>query len=86
MGISKRIVVLPGDGIGPEVVDAAVSVLTAVAAKDRHQFTLAPAEIGGAAVQRFGTSLPQSTLDACHRADAVLLGAVGDPAVTMMAS
>ena len=80
MGISKRIVVLPGDGIGPEVVDAAVSVLTAVAAKYRHQFTLAPAEIGGAAVRRFGTSLPQSTLDACHRADAVLLGAVGNPA------
>jgi 3-isopropylmalate dehydrogenase len=55
-------------------------VLTAVAAKYRHQLTWAPAEIGGAAVRRFGTSLPQSTLDACHRADAVLLGAVGDPA------
>ena len=80
MGISKRIVVLPGDGIGPEVVNAAVSVLTAVAAKYRHQFALEPAEIGGAAARRFGTSLPQSTLDACHRADAVLLGAVGDPA------
>ena len=80
MGVNKRIVVLPGDGIGPEVVDAALSVLTAVAAKYRHQFTLEPAEIGGAAARRFGTSLPQSTLDACHRADAVLLGAVGDPA------
>jgi 3-isopropylmalate dehydrogenase len=80
VGISKRIVVLPGDGIGPEVVDAAVSVLTAVAAKHSHQFTLEPAEIGGAAVRRSGTSLPQPTLETCHRADAVLLGAVGDPA------
>jgi 3-isopropylmalate dehydrogenase len=80
VGVSKRIVVLPGDGIGPEVVDAAVSVLTAIAATHRHHFTLEPAEIGGAAVRRSGTSLPQPTLDACHRADAVLLGAVGDPA------
>ena len=80
MGVNKRIAVLPGDGIGPEVIDAAVSVLTAVAARHGHRFELRPAEIGGSAVRQFGTSLPQTTLDACHRADAVFLGAVGDPA------
>lgn len=78
--MNKRIVVLPGDGIGPEVVDAAVSVLAAVAARGRHRFELTRAEIGGAAVRLSGTSLPRATLDACRGADAVLLGAVGDPA------
>jgi 3-isopropylmalate dehydrogenase len=77
--VTKRIVVLPGDGIGPEVVDAAVSVLTAVAATSGHRFDLTPAAIGGAANRQSGTSLPQSTLNACLGADAVLLGAVGDP-------
>jgi 3-isopropylmalate dehydrogenase len=61
-------------------VDAAVSALRAVAARYGHQFELKPADIGGAAVRRSGTSLPQSTLDACLGADAILLGAVGDPA------
>lgn len=80
MGVSKRIVVLPGDGIGPEVTDAALSVLAAIASRHGHHFDLRPAAIGGAAVRESGTSLPQSTLDACLGADAVLLGAVGDPA------
>jgi len=78
--VTKRIVVLPGDGIGPEVVDAAVSVLTAAAGRYGHRFELEPARIGGAAVRQSGTSLPQATLEACRGADAVLLGAVGDPA------
>ena len=78
--MTKRIVVLPGDGIGPEVVDAALSVLKAVAARYGHRFDLASGDIGGAAVRRTGTSLPPDTLQACRSADAVLLGAVGDPA------
>jgi 3-isopropylmalate dehydrogenase len=78
--VTKRIVVLPGDGIGPEVVDAAMSVLAAVAGRHGYRFELQPAEIGGAAVRQSGSSLPQATLDACQGADAVLLGAVGDPA------
>jgi 3-isopropylmalate dehydrogenase len=78
--VNTRIVVLPGDGIGPEVVDAALSVLAAVATRGGHHFELQPAPIGGAAVRGSGTSLPQSTLDACLGADAILLGAVGDPA------
>jgi 3-isopropylmalate dehydrogenase len=80
VGVSKRIVVLPGDGIGPEVTDAALSVLAAVARLHGHRFELAHAAIGGAAVPQSGTSLPQATLEACLGADAVLLGAVGDPA------
>lgn len=80
MGLTARIVVLPGDGIGPEVVDAALSLLAAVAARYDHQFELQSQDIGGAAVRRTGTSLPHDTLHACRNADAVLLGAVGDPA------
>jgi len=78
--VQKRIVVLPGDGIGPEVIDAALSVLRAVAGRHGHLFELEPAGIGGAAVREAGTSLPLTTLEACQHADAVLLGAVGDPA------
>jgi 3-isopropylmalate dehydrogenase len=77
--VTKRIVVLPGDGIGPEVVEAALSVLAAVASRHGHRFDLSPEDIGGAAVRRSGTSLPHATLKACRSADAVLLGAVGDP-------
>ena len=75
-----RIAVLPGDGIGPEVTDAALLVLAAVARRAGHRFDLTPADIGGAAVRRCGTSLPSATLEVCLGADAVLLGAVGDPA------
>ena len=78
--MSKRIVVLPGDGIGPEVTDAALLVLSAASRHSGHRFDLKPAEIGGAAVRQSGTSLPPATLEACRGADAVFLGAVGDPA------
>jgi len=78
--VKKRIVVLPGDGIGPEVVDAALSVLAAVGGRYGHGFELRSEQIGGSAVRTAGTSLPHATLLACRSADAVLLGAVGDPA------
>lgn len=73
------IVVLPGDGIGPEVTEAAVAVLRAVAAAHAHQFNLHTHLIGGAAIDATGTALPADSLAACQRADAVLLGAVGGP-------
>lgn len=73
------IVVLPGDGIGPEVTAAAVEVLRAVAARYGHQFQLREHAIGGAAIDASGEPLPAATLQACQRADAVLLGAVGGP-------
>ena len=76
---TKSIVVLPGDGVGPEIVAEAVKVLKAVAAKFGYDFALQTHLIGGAAIDATGRALPDETLAACRRADAVLLGAVGGP-------
>ncbi|PBJ83920.1 3-isopropylmalate dehydrogenase [Lysobacteraceae bacterium NML93-0399] len=73
------IVVLPGDGIGPEVTAAAVNVLQAVATRYGHRFSLHEHLIGGAAIDATGRPLPDDTLAAARDADAVLLGAVGGP-------
>lgn len=74
-----RIVVLPGDGIGPEVTEQAVRVLREVAGIHGHNFHFEEHFVGGEAIRRTGSPLPQSTIDACLRADAVLLGAIGTP-------
>ena len=74
-----EIVVLPGDGIGPEVSAAAVTVLQAVAARFNHCFAFSEHDIGGIAIDRHGDPLPPATLSACRAADAILLGAVGGP-------
>ncbi|MEI6667020.1 MAG: 3-isopropylmalate dehydrogenase [Acidobacteriota bacterium] len=74
-----KIVLLPGDGIGPEVTAAAVSVLDAVAARFGHRCQTTTCPIGGAGLRTSGVPLPAETLNACLAADAVLLGAVGDP-------
>lgn len=74
-----RIVLLPGDGIGPEVVRQAQGALAAVAERNDHQFRFESHPIGGIAIDESGTPLPASTLSACLQADAVLLGAVGGP-------
>ena len=73
------IAVLPGDGVGPEVVGQAARVLEAVAKRFNHHFALERALIGGEAIDRTGSPLPAETLEICHRADAILLGAVGGP-------
>lgn len=73
------IVVLPGDGIGPEVTAAAVDVLRAVADRYGHRFQFQQHLIGGAAIDATGTPLPPATLEAAQSADAILLGAVGGP-------
>ena len=78
--MSHRIVVIPGDGIGPEVTAAATRVLDAVAARFNLRFELSTHPMGGAALRAGLPALPPETLEACRRADAVLLGAVGDPA------
>jgi 3-isopropylmalate dehydrogenase len=75
-----RVTSLPGDGIGPEVTSQAVCVLEEIATGFGHEFELDEKEIGGAALAKFGTPLPDSTVQACLRSDAVLLGAVGSPA------
>lgn len=71
---------LPGDGIGPEVTAEAVRVLEAVARLFAHEIDLGSHSIGGEAIRRHNNPLPDATLDACLESDAVLLGAVGDPA------
>ncbi|GAB4408275.1 MAG: 3-isopropylmalate dehydrogenase [Anaerolineae bacterium] len=77
--MQAKIVTLPGDGIGPEVVAEAVRVLRAVANRWGHSFTFEEALMGGCAIDATGNPLPDETLAACERADAVLLGAVGGP-------
>ena len=77
--MKARITVPGGDGIGPEVTDAAVRVLEAVARRSGHEFEFVPALIGGAAIDATGSPLPPRTIDACRSCDAVLLGAVGGP-------
>ena len=75
--MKKNIVLLPGDGIGPEVTRAAAAVLRECAHEFSHQFEMHEFPIGGAAIDATGTPLPAETLDACRKADAVFLGAVG---------
>lgn len=74
-----RIAVIPGDGIGPEVVKQAIVVLEAVARKFGHQFEFQEVLMGGAALDAVGVPLPDETLKVCLESDAVLLGAVGGP-------
>jgi 3-isopropylmalate dehydrogenase len=78
--VKANIVVLPGDGVGPEVVNAALSVLATVCDAADAQVSIDVHLIGGRAIDELGTPLPDETLDACMAADAVLLGAVGGPA------
>jgi 3-isopropylmalate dehydrogenase len=78
--VNAHIVTLPGDGIGPEVTSAATAVLRQVADRSGHQFTFTEALIGGAALHAGLEPLPANTLGLCRSADAILLGAVGDPA------
>jgi 3-isopropylmalate dehydrogenase len=77
--MKKTIAVLPGDGIGKEVTQGAVSVLQAVGERFGHQFTFTFASIGGGAIDALGTPLPDETIEVCKKSDAVLLGAVGGP-------
>src|SRR5438876_4202117 len=75
--MKKSIVLLPGDGIGPEVTVAAANVLKECAREFHHQFEFQEHPVGGTAIDLTGTPLPNATIDACRKADAVFLGAVG---------
>lgn len=77
--MNAKIAVLPGDGVGPEIVAEAVKALNAVARRFGHHFEMVEHPVGGAAHDMCGDCLPEETLAACKRADAVLLGAVGGP-------
>ncbi|WP_086931291.1 3-isopropylmalate dehydrogenase [Agarilytica rhodophyticola] len=77
--MSKKIVILPGDGIGPEIMQEAVKVLNAVDNKYKLGLKYEEDCIGGAAIDKYGVPLASSTLDKCRAADAVLMGSVGGP-------
>jgi 3-isopropylmalate dehydrogenase len=77
--VRLNVVVLPGDGIGPEVTSQAVRVLELIADAHEWDIDFRSHAIGAGAIRDHGTALPDSTLQACLEADAVLLGAVGDP-------
>ena len=77
--MKASIAILPGDGIGPEVVAQARRALDAVASRFGHTFSYREALLGGAAIDQTGTALPDETVQICSAADAVLLGAVGGP-------
>lgn len=74
-----NITLLPGDGIGPEVVAEAVRVLQTIAGKYNHSFAFTERLMGGCSIDKFGCSLTDDTLAFCKASDAVLLGAVGGP-------
>jgi 3-isopropylmalate dehydrogenase len=74
-----KIILLPGDGIGPEVVTEAVRVLDAIASQYKHSFQFTERLMGGCSIDAYGTSLTDETLADCQSADAVLFGAVGGP-------
>jgi len=73
------IILLPGDGIGPEVASEAVRVLQTIAARCGHSFHFEEYLVGGCSIDAFGTALTDEALQACKKSDAVLLGAVGGP-------
>ncbi|MBW0514789.1 hypothetical protein O181_054504 [Austropuccinia psidii MF-1] len=79
MAHTYKITTLPGDGIGPEVVEEATRVLNAISDFGEVKFQVTPHDFGGIAIDKHGVPLPSSTLEACQSADAIILGAVGGP-------
>ena len=75
----KKIAVIKGDGIGPEIVDSAIKVLDVIAEKYGHKFEYKDVFMGGIAIDKFGEPLPDSELEKCLNSDSILLGAVGGP-------
>ncbi len=77
--MNKHIAVLPGDGVGPEVVAEAVKVLKKIEQTFNHKFTFEEGLIGGIAIAQTGDPFPKATEELCAKADAILFGAIGDP-------
>ena len=77
--MEKRVAVLPGDGVGKEVTEAAVKVLQVIARRFNHTFHFTHGLIGGDAIDKCGKPFPEETVTLCEASDAVLLGAVGGP-------
>jgi 3-isopropylmalate dehydrogenase len=77
--MKKTVSLLPGDGIGPEIMAEAVKVLERIATVYDHQFEFREADAGGAAWEKHGEHLPEETLEICRNSDAILFGAAGGP-------
>ncbi|MFZ6025559.1 MAG: 3-isopropylmalate dehydrogenase [Bacteroidota bacterium] len=77
--MNKKIAVIPGDGIGPEVTNQSVKVLDAITKRFGHQFDYRYAVMGAIAIDQTGNPLPDTTIDTCLQTDAILFGAIGDP-------
>lgn len=74
-----KIAIMPGDGIGKEISEGAVSVIRKIGKKYNHEFDIKYADIGGAAIDNHGTPLPEETIEICKNSDGIILGAVGGP-------
>ncbi|MDM8002106.1 MAG: 3-isopropylmalate dehydrogenase [Bacteroidota bacterium] len=77
--MNYRIALLPGDGIGPEVIEQAVRVLNVIGEFAGHTFSFTEGLVGAVAIDRTGNPFPEETLDLCRRSDAILFGAIGHP-------
>ena len=77
--MAYKIALVPGDGIGPEIIKDAVEVLEKVGNKFGHDFVFNEYDAGGCAIDKYGIPLPQETIDGCLSSDSVMLGAVGGP-------
>jgi len=74
-----KITIMPGDGIGKEITDKAVKVIKKIEEKFNHKFNINYADIGGVAIDKYGTPLPKETIEMCKNSDGIILGAVGGP-------
>jgi len=77
--MNLKIAVLPGDGIGPEVIEQAIKVLNAIAINFNHKVSYTYADVGAIAIDNHNDPLPETTLQICKKNDAILFGAIGDP-------
>ena len=77
--MKKHIAILPGDGIGPEVMTQTLRVLETIAYKYGHEFIVSKGLIGGAAYDEYNSHFPEETKRLCEHSDAILFGAVGGP-------
>lgn len=77
--MGKNIVLLPGDGIGPEIISQAVRVLDRISEKYNRKFNYTEVDIGGCSIDKFGVPITPEGMEICKNCDSVLLGAVGGP-------
>ncbi|MEY4050646.1 MAG: hypothetical protein RL262_1480, partial [Bacteroidota bacterium] len=77
--MKKKIAVILGDGIGPEVTEQSIKVLNIIAKQFKHEFSYENALMGAIAIDKTGNPLPDETIKICLASDAILFGAIGDP-------